>query len=326
MKPLPTEPLPATPLRVIFMGSPDLALPCVQRLHDGPEDLIAVFSQPDKRVGRGRKTAPPPVARWATEHGVPLYQPASLKRPRALDTIDPLEPDLVVVVAYGKILPPLFLRRPRYGCLNVHLSLLPAYRGAGPIQWAVLDGRQTTGVTTMLMDDGLDTGPILLQREDAIRPEDTAGSLADRLAELGADLLEQTLRELRAGTLAATPQPEQGASYAPQLTKQLGQIDWTRSAEEIERLVRGTHPWPGAYTFRQGKRVKILRCYLVDNPATDPRPGELVAADRTGITVACGSGFLSLADVQPEGKRPMDICAFCNGSRVQQGEVWGDRT
>ncbi len=321
--PLPTAPLDDTPLRVIFMGSPALALPCVRALHDGPERLVAVFSQPDRRAGRGRRLTPPPVAAWALEHDVPLFQPPSLRRPRALDTIDPLDPDVVVVVAYGRILPPRFLRRPRFGCINVHLSLLPAHRGAGPVQWAILRGDDVTGVTTMLMDDGLDTGPILLQRAEPIRGDDTALSLGDRLAERGAALLAETLVALRAGTLTATDQPAEGASYAPLLTKDDGAISWARPATDIDRQIRGLFPWPGAFTFRDDQRIKILRATPVDHPPEDHPPGTVVHAGRTGITVACGTGFLSLVEVQPAGKRAMDVCSFCNGFRVRPGELWG---
>jgi len=319
---LPTEPLEA-PLRIVFMGSPVWAVACMQRLLAGPDEVVAAYCQPDKRAGRGRKVTAPPVASDARDHGVPVHQPRSLRDPVVLEQLSALQPDLIVVVAYGKILPPAVLQIPRFGCINVHFSLLPAWRGAAPVQYAIIHGDERTGVTTMLMDEGLDTGPILLQRSEPVAPDDTTDSLGRRLTELGADLLVETIDALRDGALRAIPQDPAEATHAPTLKKQAGAIDWSRPAVELERLIRGTHPWPGAYTFRDGRRLKILKAYLVDHPCGTASPGEVVAADRTGITVACGECFVALAEVQPEGKRAMDAQSFVNGFRVQQGETWG---
>jgi len=319
---LPTEPVSA-PLRIVFMGSPVWAVSCMQRLLDGPDEVVAAYCQPDKRAGRGRKVTAPPVASDARERGVPVYQPRTLRSRDVIDQLSALRPDLIVVVAYGKILPPAVLQIPRFGCINVHFSLLPAWRGAAPVQYSIIHGDERTGVTTMLMDEGLDTGPILMQRSEPIADDDTTDSLGRRLTALGAELLAETIDTLRAGTLTATPQDSELATHARTLKKEAGALDWSRPAMELERLIRGTYPWPGAYTFRNGKRLKVLRAYLVDHPCGSAAPGQVVAADKTGVTVACGEGFVSLAEVQPEGKRAMDVHSFVNGFRVQQGETWG---
>lgn len=324
MTALPREPLADTPLRIVFMGSPGVARPCVERLLAGPEQIVGVYCQPDKHSGRGRKLTPPPIARCAAEHGVPLFQPRGLRKPDVQTGLAALEPDLAVVVAYGKILPPAVLDIPRYGCINVHFSVLPAYRGAGPVQWAIIRGERTTGVTTMRMDPGLDTGPILLQRDEPIADRDTAESLTERLSVLGADLLEQTVIGLRAGTLVSRPQDDAGSSYAPMLNKGDGELDWSRPAEELDRLVRGTYPWPGAFTFRAGKRLKVLEVLPVDARAeAGVVAGQVVRADQRWVDVACGEGLLRLSSVQPEGKRAMDAASFVNGFRVAPGETWG---
>jgi len=320
---LPTGPLEDTPLRVIFMGSPDWALPSLQTLHDGPEEVVAVYSQPDKRAGRGRKWTPPPVAAWAAEQGLPVHQPPVLRRLDELQRFEALRPDLAVVVAYGKILGPRFLATPRFGCVNVHFSLLPAYRGAAPVQWAIIRGESMTGVTTMQMDEGLDSGPILLQQSEPIHPDDTCQDVGQRLATAGADLLRSTLDLLRAGMLRATEQDEALASEAPTLCKGDGAIDWSLPAEELQRLIRGTCPWPGAFTFRDGRRLKILDS-VVDarDVVEDVAPGEVVRTDKNGVYVACGRGVLLLRELQPEGKRAMDGPSFVNGFRVATGEKW----
>ncbi len=327
MTPLPSSPLDESPLRIVFMGSPGLARPCIDRLIAGPDRVMAVYCQPDKRAGRGRKLTPPPIACCAADNAIPLYQPRGLRNPEEQARFGCLESDLVVVVAYGKILPPPILEAPRYGCINVHFSLLPAYRGAGPVQWSIIRGEAETGVTTMLMDEGLDTGPMLLQRREPIRADDTAASLGERLALLGADVLEETLVALRAGTLQATPQDDGASSYAPMLEKGDGALDWARPATELDRRVRGTFPWPGAFTYRAGKRLKVLAAVPIDACAReDAAAGEVVAAGREGLDVACGRGLLRLRQVQPEGKRAMDAASFVNGFRVEPGERWGPQT
>ena len=315
--------MPTDPLRVVFMGSPALARPTLQRLYEGPHQVVGVFCQPDKRAGRGRKMTPPPVAVCAHDQCLSVHQPRSLRNPEVIEQIRGMAPDLIVVVAYGKILPPAVLAIPRLGCVNVHVSLLPSYRGAAPIQWAIIRGETVTGVTTMFMEEGLDTGPILMQRVEPIYDHDTTESLGARLSEIGADLLVQTVHGLQAGALVATPQEHEQATWARILTKDVGAIDWTQPARMVERLIRGTHPWPGAFTRRQGKRLKVIQALLVDHAGGTHEPGEVVAAGRAGLTVACGDGFLSLIQVQPEGKRAMDARSYVNGFRVEAGEKWG---
>lgn len=327
MKPLPSEPVGDSPLRIVFMGSPDLARPCLDRLVEGPHRVVAAYCQPDKRAGRGRKLTPPPIACCAADNAIPRLQPRGLRNPDEQECFAALEPDLAVVVAYGKILPPPILDAPRFGCINVHFSLLPALRGAGPVQWAIIRGATETGVTTMQMDEGLDTGPILLQQRTSIGDADTAASLGERLAGMGADLLEQTLVALCAGELRPTPQDDGAHSYAPMLRKEDGALDWSRPARELDRRIRGTFPWPGAFTFREGKRVKVIAAELRgDSPGPDADAGQVVGAARRGIDVACGSGLLRLRQVQPEGKKVMDAASFVNGFRVTPGERWGSRT
>lgn len=327
MKPLPSEPVGDSPLRIVFMGSPDLARPSLERLVAGPDRVVAAYCQPDKRAGRGRKLTPPPIACCAADNAIPRLQPRGLRNLEEQERFAALEPDLAVVVAYGKILPAPILDAPRFGCINVHFSLLPALRGAGPVQWAIIRGATETGVTTMQMDEGLDTGPILLQRRTPIGDADTAASLGERLAALGADLLLETLTALRAGTLRPTPQDDGAHSYAPMLEKGDGALDWTRPAVELDRCIRGTFPWPGAFTFRAGKRVKVIAAERMEGaPAGDARPGQVVAASRSGIDVACGDGLLRLQQVQPEGKKAMDAASFVNGFRVVPGERWGPQT
>ncbi len=321
----PWPPPDDAPLRIVFMGSPGIARPCIDRLLAGPEQVIAVYCQPDKRAGRGRKLTPPPIACCAADHEIALYQPRGLRNPDEQARFAALGADLAVVVAYGKILPPPILAAPRYGCINVHYSLLPAYRGAGPVQWAIIRGESETGVTTMQMDAGLDTGPMLLQRREPIHATDTSASLAERLSLLGADLLEETLVRFRAGTLEATPQDDDASSYAPMLTKGDGALDWTRPARELDQLARGTFPWPGAFTFRQGKRLKVIAAEPLDG-AAGGAPGQVVRAGKEGVDVACGEGLLRLRQLQPAGKRAMDAASFVNGFRVQPGEQWGDTT
>ncbi|MDP7113686.1 MAG: methionyl-tRNA formyltransferase [Myxococcota bacterium] len=321
----PWPPPDDAPLRIVFMGSPGIARPCIDRLIGGPEQVVAIYCQPDKRAGRGRKLTPPPIAHCAAENAIPLYQPRGLRKPEEQERFASLKPDFAVVVAYGKILPPAILAIPRYGCINVHFSLLPAYRGAGPVQWAIIRGERETGVTTMQMDEGLDTGPALLQRSEPIHATDTSASLADRLAGVGADLLAETLAAFRDGTLEARPQDDAASSYAPMLSKADGALDWTRPAADLDQLARGTYPWPGAFTHRAGKRIKVITAEPLKASAR-ATPGQVVRAGKEGVDVACGDGQLRLLQLQPEGKRAMDAASFVNGFRVQPGEQWGEPT
>lgn len=305
-------------MRIVFMGTPDFAVPCLERLIGDGHEVAAVFSQPDKPKGRGYTLAPTPVKACAEAHHIPVHQPQKLKDGSAEELLRGLAPDLAVVVAYGRILPPALLAVPKMGCVNVHGSLLPKLRGAAPIQWSVINGDTVTGVTTMFMAEGMDTGDILLQRETPIGPEETAGELFERLAPLGADCLSETLRLLEKGALTPTPQDHGKATHAPMLDKELARIDFEKTACEISCLVRGTNPAPCARTFFGGKMLKVHRALPI--LGFSGNPGELLSAER--LIVGCGDGAVELLSVQPEGKRPMEGAAYLLGRRAAKGEMF----
>jgi methionyl-tRNA formyltransferase len=306
--------------RVLFMGSPQFAIPTLQALMTGYQagyQVVGVVTQPDRPSGRGRQLHPPPVKELAQAHGLPVLQPASLRSPEAIAELQALQPDVIVVAAFGQILRPAVLDLPPFGCLNVHASLLPRWRGAAPIAAAILAGDEATGITIMRMDPGLDTGPILRQRALPIAPDDTAASLGERLARLGADLLLDTLPDWLAGRLEPQPQDDALVTLAPQLEKEQGHIDWSEPAEAIARRVRAFHPWPGTFTTWQGAPLRILRASAESSAGTaegGAPPGTVVAAPR-GPAVATGRGWLCLVEVQPAGKRPMPADAFVRGAR-----------
>ncbi|WP_028583623.1 methionyl-tRNA formyltransferase [Desulfogranum mediterraneum] len=309
------------PLRILFMGTPDFACPSLQALLHGPDTVIAAICQPDRRKGRGRKLAPPPVKAQALEAGLTVLQPESVRTPEFLAQVRELAPDLIVVVAYGKILPKALLEAAPLGAINVHGSLLPRYRGAAPIQWAVLNGDRETGVTIMQLDEGMDTGDILRTATLAISPEDTAGSIFTRLAELGGPTLVETIQELKAGRITPQPQDHSQASMAPMLTKEQGHIDWSRPAEEVHATIRGLDPWPSAYGFLGGKRFRFFSPQLVAKPAAEP-PGTVARADGQGLLIATGTDYLQLAEIQPEGKKRMSVQACLCGTPIQAGDLF----
>ena len=280
-----------------------------------------MFSQPDKPKGRGYKLTPPPVKVLAQEHGIPVYQPASVRTPEVLELLESLAPDALVVVAYGKILPKSILELPPKGCINVHGSLLPKYRGAAPIQWTVLNGDPVGGVTTMYMDVGMDTGDILLTRTTPVGEQETAGELFDRLADLGAQLLLETLDQVQAGTIQPRPQEEALATHAPMLTKEMARMDFTQSAQALHNLVRGMNPWPVARTTLHGKLLKVL----ATSPLADWKKGEPGQVLESGerLVVACGQGALALERVQLEGSKPMASRDFLRGHPVEKGTFLG---
>ena len=315
---LPSEPL-GRPLRVAFFGTPALALPTLDALLARPDlcEVVLVVAQPDKPAGRGRKLRPPPVAKRAAEVGLPLTQPRRVRTGAFPELLESLDLDVAVVIAYGRILTTRHLETPRYGCINVHASLLPAWRGAGPIQWALANDDAESGVTTMWMEEGLDTGPMLRVGRDPIRDDDTATTLGARLSALGAQVLIRTLEELVAGTLTATPQPEEGVSLAPLLTKEDGHIDWSRPARAVSAHARGMTPWPGAVCGYRGQTLKVHGIGVADGEGA---PGVVVKADGDGIVVACGQGAVVLTRVQPPGKRALDVADFLNGYPVAVGE------
>ncbi|MBI5575575.1 MAG: methionyl-tRNA formyltransferase [Deltaproteobacteria bacterium] len=302
------------------MGTPAFAVPSLSALATS-ENVVLVVTNPDRPSGRGQTLAPPPVKVEAERLGLPVFQPEKAKHPDSVARIAGEHPDLIVVVAYGHILPKSILDIPKLGCINVHASLLPKYRGAAPINWAVVRGEETTGVTIMKMDVGMDTGPMLHVREIPIGHYDTAETLFPKLSLLGADALMEALRNLHAGTLVEIRQEDSQASYAPMLKKEHGMIDWTKSAREIRNLIRGMAPWPSAYAFHGGKALKILSAAVrEDHDVPGGTPGEIVAVGKDGIVVACGEGSLALVQVQPEGGRPMASWAYAQGRRVQKGD------
>lgn len=302
-------------MRIVFMGTPDFAVPSLQTLIGRGDEICAVFTQPDKPKGRGHKLQPPPVKELALQHGLQIFQPDSLRDGDVQKTIAELLPDAIVVVAYGKKLPPEVLAVPRLGCVNVHGSLLPKYRGAAPIQWAVLNGEKTTGVTTMFMAEGMDTGDMLLKSETEIGPEETAGELFDRLKLLGAGLLDETLSRLERGELKGTPQDEAQATLAPMLKKEMSIIDWTRTAQQIHDQIRGLNPWPCATALLDGKRVKLLASRAVEGEGV---PG--MAYDLSGeLAAACGQGMLLIRELQAETGRKMSGRDYLLGHPLTQG-------
>ncbi len=316
-------------MRVVFMGTPEFAVPILEALRRGPDELCGVVCQPDRPAGRGRKLTPPPVKRAALLHGIPVLQPEKLRAAEALEQIRHLAPELIAVAAYGKILPPAWLQLPPRGCVNVHASLLPRYRGAAPIQWAILEGETVTGVTIMQMNERMDAGDILLQRDTAIGPEETCGQLQERLAELGALALCEAIEGLRRGELRARPQDESAATLAPRLEKADGRIDWRRPAVEIERRTRAFNPWPSAYTQLGDLQLKVHRARVVvtDEPSASRPPAEAVPGTVVEVrdlpVVACGEGLLRLEEVQLEGRQQLDGASFARGARLQRGVVLG---
>lgn len=309
----------AARLRTIFMGTPGFAVPSLAALAE-VSDVALVLCNPDRPAGRGRSMASPPVKDEAMRLGFPVFQPEKARHPDAVARIAAEAPDLIVVVAYGHILPKSILDIPRLGCINVHASLLPKYRGAAPINWAVARGETVTGITVMRMDVGMDTGPVLHVREMPIGEEDTAETMFSKLSVLGAEALRETLGKLREGALDETPQDAALATYAPMLKKEHGRIDWSRPAREVRNLIRGMTPWPSAYAIHAGKTLKILSSALAVDTGTAGEPGELVSLGRDGIAVACGEGVLRLQVVQAEGGKAMDAWAYAHGRRVATGE------
>jgi len=301
-------------LRVVFMGSPEFAVPCLDALL-ATEEVVAVVTQPDKPAGRGLGVQPPPVKARAVAAGVPVLQPPSVRKPPFLDELRALSPDVCIVVAYGKILPPEVLAAPKHGCLNVHASLLPKYRGAAPIQWAIIRGETETGITTFKMDPGMDMGDVLLSHTIAIEPEETAAELAARLAALGAEVIVETLDRL--DVLVPRPQDHGAATMAPRLTKADGVIDWSRPAGALVNLVRGCNPWPGATTTAPGGSMTLWRARAVGG-APRGMPGTLVPHDGA-LVVATGGGLLVPITVQPENRRAMSWADYLRGARLAEG-------
>lgn len=304
-------------MRIVFMGTPDIAASCLEALYAAGHDICAVYTRRDKPVGRKQVLTPPPVKQVALAHGTPVFQPRTLRDGGENANLQALAPDLIVVVAYGCILPQAVLDIPKFGCINLHVSLLPKYRGSAPVQWAVLNGDAETGVSIQQMDAGLDTGDVLVCEKVAIGPEETSGELFDRVTAVGARVLCETLPRIAAGTLTPTPQDHAAATMAPMLTKELAQFRWEESAAHIHNWVRGMNPWPAAWFVTGGRRkVKVLECRVA---AQSGAPGQVLALKP--LTVACGEGAVQLLRVVPEGSKPMEGSAFAAGLRLQVGDA-----
>ncbi len=301
-------------MRIVFAGTPEFAAEHLKALLGTQHQVIAVYTQPDRPAGRGHKLMPSPVKQLAVEHGIPVYQPATLRAPEAQAELAALQPDLMVVVAYGLILPQVVLDTPRLGCINSHASLLPRWRGAAPIQRAVQAGDDESGVTVMQMEAGLDTGPMLLKVSTPIAPSDTGGSLHDRLAALGSQAVIQAVDALAAGTLTGEVQDDSLANYAHKLNKDEARIDWSRPAVELERLVRAFNPWPICHSTLNGEPLKVLAATLGEGSG---QPGQILAASKDGLTVACGEGALRLTRLQLPGGKPLNFADLYNSRREQ---------
>ncbi|MCM1082315.1 MAG: methionyl-tRNA formyltransferase [Clostridium sp.] len=310
-------------MKIIYMGTPEFAVRALNALIEEGHEIAAVITQPDKAKGRSKALVPTPVKEMALNHDIVVYQPEKVKDAQMVERIKEIMPDVIVVAAYGQILPESILNIPRYGCINIHASLLPKYRGAAPIEWAIIDGEEITGVTTMYMEKGLDTGDIIEKAEVKIEDTDTGASLRDKLAEKGAELILSTLRALEEGSAKRVKQDDEKSCYAKMLTKELGSLDFSEPAHKLERLIRGLNPWPCAYTKIDGKTVKLYGASVKEMDVQMYTPGEIIEITRKSFTVACGKDALVIKKLQPEGKKPMDTAAYLNGNTLAVGDKLG---
>lgn len=309
-------------MKVIFMGTPDFSVGTLEALIAAGHEVTLAVTQPDKPKGRGKSMQYPPVKEAALAHGIEVYQPKRIRETECVEYLKKYEADIFVVVAFGQILTKEILEMPKYGCINVHASLLPKYRGAAPIQWAVINGEDVTGVTTMRMDEGIDTGDMILKEEVVLDKEETGGSLFDRLAKKGADLCVKTLTAIEEGTATYTPQKHEEATHTSMIKKQLGEMDWTKPAQELECLVRGLNPWPSAYTHLNGKTLKIWKTSVLEKES-EKEPGTIEVGKNT-IAVQTGKGMLQLEEIQLEGKKRMQTDAFLRGVSLETGMILGN--
>ncbi|MBS6397464.1 MAG: methionyl-tRNA formyltransferase [Clostridiales bacterium] len=310
-------------MNIIFMGTPDFAVGTLEALIEAGHRINMVVTQPDKPKGRGHSMQYTPVKEVAIRHNLPVYQPKKIREELSVRYLDGIEADVIVVVAFGQIIPKSILELKKYGCINVHGSLLPAYRGAAPIQWAVINGEKESGVTIMQMDEGLDTGDMLTKAVVPLDEKETGGSLFDKLSAAGAKLCVETLKQLEEGTIHPRKQGETTTAYASMLTKDMGCIDWTKDAVSIERLVRGLNPWPSAYTVLNGKTMKIWECQVIPSDVSKGECGEILEVTKDSLIVQTGSGALAVRELQLEGKKRMDAGSFLRGFTVEPGTVLG---
>ena len=309
-------------MKIVFMGTPDFAVGALEALIEAGHEVVAVVTQPDKPKGRGKEMQMTPVKACAVEHNIEVFQPVKIKTPEAVEVLKGYGADLFVVAAFGQILSKEILDMPKYGCVNIHASLLPKYRGAAPIQWAILDGEKETGVTIMQMNEGLDTGDMLTKVIVPIEDTDTGESLFDKLAEAGAKLLVETIPQMEAGTLQPEAQDDAKSTYAKMIKKEMGHIDWKKEAIVLERLVRGMNSWPSAYTYLNGKTLKVWEA-SVEESASKAAVGEVVEVTKDSIKVQTAKDLLVLKQIQLEGKKRMDVAAFLLGYKVEAGAILG---
>lgn len=320
-------------MRIVFMGTPDFAVSTAEALYQAGHEIVLAVTQPDKPKGRGNKLQFPPVKIWAQEREIPVFQPKKIRDREAVQQLQEAAADIIVVAAFGQILPKEILDLPAFGCVNVHASLLPKYRGAAPIQWAVINGETVSGVTTMQMGEGLDDGDMLLKKEVLLAPDETGGSLFDKLAVVGGELCVKTLEELQKGSLKPVPQDDALSTHVGMIKKSMGKMDFTCPAEQLERLVRGLNPWPSAFTFLDGKTLKVWKAAVEDRLPGEtkrggcleehPVPGMIFAADERGIWVLTGKAYLVLEEIQLEGKKRMSAADFLRGHEIVTGTVLG---
>ncbi|CZR98094.1 MULTISPECIES: methionyl-tRNA formyltransferase [Clostridioides] len=309
-------------MKIVFMGTPDIAVPCLQKIIDEKYDILGVVTQPDKPKGRGKKLGMSPVKELAIENNIPVYQPIKARDEEFIDTMKSLNPDVVVVVAFGQILPKEILEIPKLGCINVHVSLLPKYRGAAPINWVIINGEEKTGVTTMYMDEGLDTGDMILKTEVNLDENITAGELHDKMMNMGAETLKETLKLIEEGTAPREVQNHEEFSYAPIMNKSLGNIDFSKNAMEIHNLIRGVNPWPSAYTTYNGVTMKIWKTKVLDEKSTK-NAGTIIDVNKDGIKVSTKDKVLLIEEIQMPNKKRMLVGEYIKGNTIETGLVLG---
>lgn len=311
-------------MKIVFMGTPDFAVPSLKVLIEEGCDVLGVVTQPDKPKGRGNKMNMPPVKEEALKYGIDIFQPKKVKDKDFVSILKDLNPDLIVVVAFGQILSKEILNIPKYGCVNVHASLLPKYRGAAPINWVIINGEYNTGITTMYMDEGLDTGDMILKSEIKINEDETAGQLHDRMCMLGGEVLRETLKLIKGNKAPREVQDHSKSCYAPIMDKNLGNINWNKSSVEIYNLIRGTNPWPSAFTKYKDALMKIWKSRIIDNEKSNDNPGTIIAVSKEGIKVSCGIGTLLIEEIQMPGKKRIHVGEYIKGNEIDRQVILGE--